>query len=173
VLELGKLKTTKGIKKMQIEKLLTKDDLTMLVKSETTTRQLATFSDEDKDVISYFFMRLQNVYGSLKIKTQWPDVEDLKMARREFGRVIARFSRENINEAFDLVHKERRSGNDKFDWPNIDAIIGLLTNEGVFTGSAGTLSHKMYQPEQLLESGTKKERDATARSHLDTMLNMF
>jgi hypothetical protein len=101
-------------------------------------------------------MRLQNLYGTVKMQAQWPDKTSSDLARREFGKVIAKFSREQI-----------------FDWPDIDAIIGLLTNEGVFTGSAGTLCHKIYKPEQLLESGTKEERDATARIHLDTMLKMF
>jgi hypothetical protein len=118
-------------------------------------------------------MRLQNLYGTVKMQAQWPDKTSSDLARREFGKVIAKFNREQINEAFDLAHKERRSGNKKFDWPDIDAIIGLLTNEGVFTGSAGTLCHKIYKPEQLLESGTKEERDANARIHLDTMLKMF
>ena len=118
-------------------------------------------------------MRLQNLYGTVKMQTQWPDKVSSDLARREFGKVIAKFSREKINEAFDLAHKERRSGNDKFSWPDIDAIIGLLTNEGVFTGSAGTLCHKIYKPEQLLESGTKEERKEKARIHLDTMRKMF
>ena len=145
----------------------------MLVKSETTARPCETFNDDDKDAISYFFMRLQNVYGSAKMRVQWPDVEDLKMARREFGKMIAKFSRDQINDAFDSVHKERRAGNEKFDWPNIDAVIGLLTNEGAFTGSAGTLSHRIYEPERLLNNGTKAERKERAIGELSKLKGMF
>lgn len=118
-------------------------------------------------------MRLQNVYGTVKIQTQWPDVEDLKMARREFGKVIAKFNREKIDNAFDLVHKERRSGNKRFDWPDIDAIIGLLTNEGVFTGSAGMLAHKIYEPENLLAHGTREERKEIALNELSKLKDIF
>ena len=51
----------------------------------TTTQRLQTFSDDDKDAIAYFFMRLQNTYGTAKMQSQWPDSESLSLARREFG----------------------------------------------------------------------------------------
>ena len=118
-------------------------------------------------------MRLFNVYGASKMQTQWPDEESLSLARREFGRQIAKFSRDKINDTFDLVHKERRSGNTRFEWPDIDAIIGLLTNESVFTGSAGTLAHKIYEPENLLQYGTKAERRAKGKAACADILAMF
>ena len=139
----------------------------------TTTTKLQTFSAEDKDAIAYFFLRLQNCYGVARMQLQWPDVESLSLARREFGKVIAKFNREEINTAFDLVHKEKRSGNERFSWPDIDAIIGLLTNEGVFTGSAGTLAHKIYEPESLLEHGTREERREKGRAACADILAMF
>ena len=139
----------------------------------TTTQRLQTFSDDDKDAIAYFFMRLQNTYGTAKMQSQWPDSESLSLARREFGKQIAKFSREETAEAFDLVHKEKRSGNSRFEWPDIDAIIGLLTNEGVFTGSGGTLSHKIYEPENLLEYGTRAERKAKGKAECADILAMF
>lgn len=122
----------------------------------TTTRKPLTFSEDDKDAIAYFFMRLQNTYGVAQMQSQWPDAESLSLARREFGMQIAKFSREEMSKAFDLVHKEKRAGNSRFEWPDIDAIIGLLTNEGVFTGSAGTLSHKPFVTE--LENCTREDR---------------
>ena len=139
----------------------------------TTTQRLQTFSDDDKDAIAYFFMRLQNTYGTAKMQSQWPDSESLSLARREFGKQIARFSREEMAEVFDLVHKEKRAGNSRFEWPDIDAIIGLLTNEGVFTGSGGTLSHKIYEPECLLAHGTKAERKSKGKSACADILEMF
>ena len=139
----------------------------------TTTQRLQTFSDDDKDAIAYFFMRLQNTYGTAKMQSQWPDSESLSLARREFGKQIARFSREEMAEVFDLVHKEKRAGNSRFEWPDIDAIIGLLTNEGVFTGSGGTLSHRIYEPECLLAHGTKAERKAKGRAACAEILANF
>ena len=139
----------------------------------TTTTKPQTFSVEDKDAIAYFFLRLQNCYGVGRMQSQWPDLESLSLARREFGREIAKFTREQINEAFDLVHKEKRAGNDRFSWPDIDAIIGLLTNEGVFTGSAGTLAHKIYEPECLLEHGTRAERNENGKAACADILANF
>ena len=133
----------------------------------TTTPRQQIFSANDKDAIAYFFMRLQNVYGTAKMQTQWPDEQSLKLARREFGTEIAKFGRDQIDEAFQLVHKERRSANPRFEWPSIDAILGLLTNEGVFTGSAGTLAHKIYAPE--LPSSTKTERKQMAKNGIADM----
>jgi len=137
----------------------------------TTTTRLQTFSDDDKDAIAYFFMRLQNTYGTAKMQSQWPDAESLSLARREFGKQIAKFSREEMAEAFDLVHKEKRAGNDRFSWPDIDAIIGLLTNEGVFTGSAGTLAHKPYVAE--LPSCTAAERKEFAAKGIAELRGLF
>lgn len=137
----------------------------------TTTGKLQTFSDDDKDAIAYFFMRLQNTYGTAKMQSQWPDAESLSLARREFGKQIAKFSREEMAEAFDLVHKEKRAGNDRFSWPDIDAIIGLLTNEGVFTGSAGTLAHKPYVAE--LPTCTAAERKEFAAKGIAELRGLF
>jgi len=137
----------------------------------TTTGKLQTFSDDDKDAIAYFFMRLQNTYGTAKMQSQWPDSESLSLARREFGKQIAKFSREEMAGAFDLVHKEKRAGNDRFSWPDIDAIIGLLTNEGVFTGSAGTLAHKPYVAE--LPSCTAAERKEFAAKGIAELRGLF
>ena len=137
----------------------------------TTTQRPQTFSDDDKDAIAYFFMRLQNTYGTAKMQSQWPDAESLSLARREFGKQIAKFSREEMAEAFDLVHKEKRAGNDRFSWPDIDAIIGLLTNEGVFTGSAGTLAHKPYVAE--LPTCTAAERKEFAAKGIAELRGLF
>ena len=155
---------------MQINNLLQSAEVTTPVTS-TTTQRLQTFSDDDKDAIAYFFMRLQNTYGTAKMQSQWPDSESLSLARREFGKQIAKFSREEMAEAFDLVHKEKRAGNDRFSWPDIDAIIGLLTNEGVFTGSAGTLAHKPYVAE--LPSCTAAERKEFAKKGIAELRALF
>ena len=157
---------------MQINNLLESAESTT-PQIYTTTKKPQIFSSDEKDAIAYFFMRLFNVYGASKMQTQWPDEESLSLARREFGRQIAKFSRDKINDTFDLVHKERRSGNTRFEWPDIDAIIGLLTNESVFTGSAGMLAHKIYKPENLLEYGTKAERREKGKAACADILAMF
>jgi len=155
---------------MQINEIL-KANMQSL--TQTTTNQPASFNNEEKDSIAYFFMRLQNVYGVARMQSQWPDSESLQLARREYGKKIAKFSREDINKAFDLTHSEKESNNKRFEFPDIDAILGLLTNSGVFTGSGGTLSHRLYKPEELLGVGTKEDRRKVALTEINKLKEMF
>ena len=139
----------------------------------TTTSQQASFDDSEKDSIAYFFMRLQNTYGVSRMQSQWPDADSLQLARREYGKRIAKFSREEINKAFDLTHTEKESHHKRFEFPDVDAILGLLTNSGVFTGSGGTLSHRLYKPEELLGVGTKEDRKKLGLAEIQKLKDMF
>ena len=97
----------------------------------------------------------------------------MQLARREYGKRIAKFSREEINKAFDLTHTEKESQNKRFEFPDVDAILGLLTNSGVFTGSGGTLSHRLYKPEELLGVGTKEDRKKLGLAEIQKLKDMF
>ena len=123
--------------------------------------------------MGYFFLRLGNVYGAAKMQSQWPDDQSLQMAKREHGKAIAKYSRNEIHEVFNALHKERQLGNEKFDWPNIDAIIGLISREREMTGSWGTGAHRLWRPEKLINQGTKENRDRAARKALAEMKEMF
>jgi len=106
------------------------------------------------------------------MQSQWPD-DALKLAKREFGKRIGKYSREQIHEAMELAHKEREIGNQRFDWPNIDAILGLISNESAISGSWGAGAHKIWKPEQLLDQGTKEDRHKAAVKALDEMKGLF
>ena len=114
--------------------------------TQTTTNQPASFNNEEKDSIAYFFMRLQNVYGVARMQSQWPDSESLQLARREYGKKIAKFSREEINKAFDLTHQEKESNNKRF---------------------------RLYKPEELLGVGTKEDRRKIALTEINKLKEMF
>jgi hypothetical protein len=144
----------------------------MLARLQTTPEQ-QTFSDKEKDSVGYFFLRLGNLYGALQMQTRWPDDESLKLAKREYGKLIGQYSREELHEAFELTKRERQIGNDRFDWPNIDAIIGLISNEGVMTGSWGTGAHRLWKPENLIGQGTERGRKKAATKALGEMKGMF
>jgi len=145
----------------------TKDALNTLGCSQIQTGQGRSLDNDQKEMIAYFFMRMTNIFGPDKMKSTWPDEQSLKLARREYGLQIAKYSREELSGAFDLVHKERRGNNRRFEWPNIDAILGLLSNEGVFTGSAGLGAHKIYKPE--LPTCTRSERKEWAKSGIASL----
>ena len=154
-----------------INKHIKTDAKTTLARLRTTP-ELQTFSDHEKDAVGYFFLRLTNAYGATKMQSQWPD-DALKLAKREFGKRIGKYSREQIHEAMELAHKEREIGNQRFDWPNIDAILGLISNESAISGSWGAGAHKIWKPEQLLDQGTKEDRHKAAVKALDEMKGLF
>ena len=78
----------------------------LMQQAYTTTKKPQTFSKNQKDVIAYFFFRLQNTYGISRMQSQWPDDNSLSLAKREFGKSIAKMSREEINALFDELHAE-------------------------------------------------------------------
>lgn len=102
---------------------------------------------------------MSNLYGASKMDVTWPDEKTLKLAKMEYAKAIGKFSREQIHEAFEQVKRERQAGNERFDWPNVDAILGVLTKEGEITGSWGTGAHKIWRKDRRLESCTREERN--------------
>ena len=105
--------------------------------------------------------------------SQWPDEKSLNLTKREYGSVIGRHSREQLHEAFEMTKRERQAGNERFDWPNIDAILGLLTQEGVMTGSWGTGAHRLWKPENLIGQGTKEARQKIGEKTLRELKALF
>jgi len=43
----------------------------------------------------------------------------------------------------------------------------------VFTGSGGTLSHRLYKPEELLGVGTKEDRKKIGLAEIQKLKDMF
>ena len=120
----------------------------------TTTKKPQTFSKDEKDVIAYFFFRLQNTYGISRMQAQWPDDNSLSLAKREFGKSIAKMCREEINAVCDELHAERQKGNDKFPFPDIDAILSLQKTKYRIASY-----HKLYIPHQLQPDSQKERRE--------------
>jgi hypothetical protein len=126
----------------------------LMQQAYTTTKKPQTFSKNEKDVIAYFFFRLQNTYGISRMQAQWPDDNSLSLAKREFGKSIAKMSREEVNALFDELHAERQKGNDKFTFPDIDAILSLEK-----TKYRIARYHKLYIPHQLQPDSQKERRE--------------
>jgi len=103
-------------------------------------------------------MRMRNLFGAAKMDATWPDEKTLKLAKMEYAKTIGQFNRDQIHEAFEDVKRSRQSGSERFQWPDVDAILGLLTKEGEITGAWGTAAHRIYEPERLLEDIGARER---------------
>lgn len=119
-------------------------------------------------------MRMLNLYGAAKMNSVWPDEKTLRLAKMEYAKTIGKFSREQINDAFEAVKREKQAYNEKFEWPNVDAILGILTKEGEITGAWGTGAHKIWEPERLLEDIGARERATKAgKRELDALKGLF
>ena len=79
----------------------------------------------DRDLVNWFFMRLETNYGS-KFWTQFSDEKTVLLTKREWAAQITQHSREELHIAIEGAKKQRTLGNDDFDWPDIAKILGLL-----------------------------------------------
>lgn len=83
-----------------------------------------TFSQAEKNKVTEFFFRLGNVYGAGKISREWPDENALKMAKREHGSEIVRFSDAEIHQAFQRLKAARiRDEGRQLDFPSVPNVL--------------------------------------------------
>ncbi len=92
---------------------------------QETTHSQQIFSDEQKDVIAYFFMRLSNIYLS-EYRRQLPDIESERMAKRENGKFLCGYNREQINKGCDWIHQQKRDNENNWQFLDIDRCIGAI-----------------------------------------------
>lgn len=108
------------------------------------------------------------------MQTTWPDEKTLKLAKMEYAKTIGQFTREQIHKAFEAVKRERQAGNEKFEWPNVDAILGLLTHEGEMTGTWGTGAHKPLPKTHRIEhKATKEQKKARAKQECQNLRDIL
>lgn len=111
-----------------------KDVRTILQGTQLPTEP-APLTDQQKDSVSFFFMRLKLVYGPL-YDSAIPDQTSEKFARREYGKHVANLTREQISKGFDLLHRLKQGAErDKWRYMDIDGVIGLIKHgdDGVST----------------------------------------
>jgi len=116
-----------------------------------TTPAPLTFSEHERDVAGYFFLRLKNIYGS-KFDQAYPSEEALQMAKREYAKSIGRFTRDQLHQAFEQVKLHKQNCIRDFEWPDVDQVLSLITP------SWECRAHKPFTPENKLEDLTGKER---------------
>lgn len=111
---------------------------------QETTKPPLIFSDEQKDSIAYFFLRLSNIYLS-EYRRQLPDIESERMAKRENGKYLCGYSREQINKGCDWVHQQKRNSEDSWQFMDIDRCIGAIKQ-----ANAVKASHQIYDKSKAL-----------------------
>ena len=95
------------------------------LETPSTVQQLTT---GDKDLVNWFFLRLQTSYLS-KFQAQFADDKALFLAKKEWAKQILLYTREELHVAIEKAKEERKAGNKDFDWPDIPRILGLLESK--------------------------------------------
>ena len=65
------------------------------------------------------------MFGSKKMTVTFPD-EMLVAAKRMYASQIGVYTKIEINKGIEHVKREREKGNQDFEWPNLDRIIGSI-----------------------------------------------
>ncbi len=151
--------------------------------TQSTGPQLTT---GDKDLVNWFFMRLQTNYGS-KFWTQFSDEKTVLLTKREWANQIISHTREELHTAIELSKEQRQNGNADFEWPDIAKILGLLKNRISPSGHNSTAyidwdspkhprndpkSRGYIKPEQKA-LGYRDKRKAAGRAALASMMEKF
>lgn len=94
--------------------------------------QRAPLTDEQIQIVGYFFARLRVIYGN-QYAVNYPDETTEKLAKREYAREICSVTPEKLAKGFEVLHKQRQTNAEAWKYLDIDKIIGLIKNgaEGV------------------------------------------
>lgn len=126
-------------------------------------REPAPLTAQEKDSIAFFFLRLKLVYPQ-QYDAAMPDEKSEAFAKREYGKHLAAFSREQISVGFDRLHKLRQGASWQ-DWRfmDIDRVISLIRDGE--SGDAADWEHdrikaadRERRAERLLPDLGKQER---------------
>jgi hypothetical protein len=101
------------------------------------TRQ--TFDQATVDATQYFFAKIRSVYGVAKYEKSFPNDVDEKVSKREWASRIGKFSKQDINKAFEHAKDMLERNEEQWQWPNIGLILSaakdLKTKKQPFRGA--------------------------------------
>lgn len=111
-------------------------------------------------------MRTQ--WGAGKYNSQFGEGEDVNFAKRHWAPRIVKHTPEKLADMLRQADNQRISGNDKFAWPDVAAILSL--QDRAWESRA---SHIDYTGTAQLENLTaKEERISTGKQQLSSLLKM-
>lgn len=126
----------------------------------TTTLKPQIFSEQERDSVGYFFLRMSNIYTT-EYDRQFRDHPDrLKMVKREWGKDIGKYSREQINNGCDWIHQQKINHEDGWQFMDIGRCIGAIKQANTVKAA-----HKIFEHDRALEDLGAKERAAKAGSN--------
>ena len=134
---------------------------------ETTPAQ-RIFSDEERDSVAYFYLRLGNIYGR-EYRSQLPDKEDENNSKREHGKFICDYSREQIDKGCSWIHTQKQNSEDGWNFMDIDRCIGAIKQANTVKAL-----HRPFKRDTALEDKGAQERAQSAgERELGNMKAMF
>ena len=132
-------------------------------------REPVPLTSQEKDSIAFFFMRLKLVYPQ-QYDAAMPDEKSETFAKREYGKHLAAFSREQISVGFDRLHKLRQGASWQ-DWKFLDIDRGLSLIRDGESGDSSDWEHaairaadRERRAERLIPDLGKQERARVAGS---------
>jgi len=126
----------------------------------------------DKDLVNWFFLRLETSYGR-KFWTEFSDEKTVLLTKREWAGRILEYSRDDLHYAIEKMKVERENGNDDFKWPDIANILGLLNNRISPTGH-NSAAYIEWKPEKLITDQTAIDKTEEAgKRELGAMKDLF
>ena len=128
---------------------------------QPTEPQLPNFSEEERELTAWFFLRLQTIWGA---KYSYPDERTLQLTKREWCKTICQYSKEDLHRAFEEAKRQKILGHPSFLWPEIPTILGLIRRSAI-------KAHRPYIPpqSQLEDPAARKAADKAARKALTSM----
>ena len=136
----------------------------------------------DKDLVNWFFLRLETVYAA-KFWSQFSDEKTVLLTKREWAGNITKYNREELHGAIEFAKTERENGNDEFNWPDIAKILGSLKHRISPDGKNSAAYLNFDDPKHPNNSGQAdrlppprsyvSKRKMTGKNALEEMKGMF
>jgi hypothetical protein len=124
-------------------------------------------SKQEIQATNYLFGLLAVVFGEKKMSVTYPD--DMRVAaKRMYAPQIGKFSKDEIDKGVTWLKEERQKGNADFEWPNVDRIIGSITEANRVRSL-----HRTYEPPIALLDHEKEVAAAAGRKTMAELREMF
>lgn len=121
-------------------------------------------------------MRLRAVYPT-KFDAHYRTEQEIRIAKREWAKVLGGYSREQIDSMFSEVKRHQIAGDRDFDWPEIGRIVGLLEASRewrAFEQRAREMAPQVKESRLMLtDSGARQRAESAAASQMQIIKQML
>lgn len=87
------------------------------------------FGKDEQEHVNAFFASIRVAYGNAKYNAQFADNKDLAVIKRFWAPRVLEHSKADLLKAIQTATARRLRGDARFDWPDIAAILSILTEQ--------------------------------------------